>query len=312
MVAAISPALGSTWMDYGALRVAIDLMITNINATFANILTLLGNTDWLTSIINSNELQPIIDAVKASAITLCVLFFLIDFFNKSLNLQWVTWENVIMFAIKVFVAKIFIDKSPEICEMIYSGFSSMVSSAISAAGNMSSTPGNTFYFIQPGDYEALWLTEKEAKRLTDPLYQLPKLLDFSPLLISIKSSLMGLIIDFLLIICEVIVIGRIFELVVYSIIAPLPLATFASDGLQEVGKGFLKSFVAVSLQAMVLAVMFISYIFITKAFNNLNYINDDGAIVKFFGSFDGLVRILALTMGVMQSGSWAKRICNAM
>lgn len=295
--------MGSSWMNYAIIKATLDAMIDAINAAFATILNILGNTDWLTTIINSNELQPILDAIKASAITLCVLFFLIDFFNKSLNLQWVTWENVIMFAIKVFVAKIFIDKSPEICEMIYSGFSSMVSSAISAAQTISASPGSTFYFIKPGDYEALWLTEEEAIRVKDSLHQFPKLLDFTPLLINIKASLMGLIINLLLIICEVIVIGRIFELVVYSIIAPLPLATFASDGLQEIGKGFLKSFVAVSLQAMVIALMFIAYISIVNTFNSHNIQ---------LGSFDGLVRVLALTMGVMQSGSWAKKICNAM
>lgn len=293
----------STWLNYAILKKLADTSIDSINEMFAYILKLLSNTDWLSSIINSNEFQPVIDAIKGSAITLCVLFFLIDLFNKTLNLQWVKWENVMMFAIKVVIAKILIDKSPEICEMIYSGFSSMVSSTISAATTMSSTPGNTFQFISSGDYEALWLTEDEANLLRYSLHQFPKFLDFRPLIIQIKISLMSFIISFLLIICEVIVIGRIFELVVYSIIAPLPLATFASDGLQEVGKGFLKSYVAVSIQALVLAIMFIAYILITNTFTTENIQ---------LGAFDGLVRVLALTMGVMQSGAWAKRICNAM
>lgn len=285
----------TTALDYYIVQLEVDAIIENINKMYSNILSHLSNTDWLTDIISSNTAIPIIDAIKASAITLCILFFLIDFFNKSLNLQWVTWENVMMFFIKFFVAKFLIDKSPQICECIYTGFSSMVSSAISAANSL----GGSFNFISPGDYEALMLSEREANSLRD----LPviRFLDFTPSIIEVKAELMGLLISLLLIICEVIVIGRIFELVVYIFVAPLPLATFASDGLQEVGKNFLKSFVAVSIQALVLAIMFISYITITKTFSN-----------GIFGTWDGLVRVLALTMGVLQSGAWAKRICNAM
>ena len=42
-------------------------------------------------------------------------------------------------------------------------------------------------------------------------------------------------------------------------IAPVPLSTFACDGLSDIGKGFLKSYAAVTLQSIVLAIMFIAY-----------------------------------------------------
>ena len=39
------------------------------------------------------------------------MFFLIDFFTKTLHLQWVTWENVMMLVIKLIVAKLCVDNA---------------------------------------------------------------------------------------------------------------------------------------------------------------------------------------------------------
>ena len=41
-----------------------------------------------------------------------------------------------------------------------------------------------------------------------------------------------------LILANVVVIARLFELTVYTMIAPVPLSTFACEGLSDVGKGF--------------------------------------------------------------------------
>lgn len=51
----------------------------------------------------------------------------------------------------------------------------------------------------------------------------------------------------IMILANVVVIARLFELTVYTLIAPVPLSTFACEGLSDVGKGFLKSYAAVSL-----------------------------------------------------------------
>ena len=57
----------------------------------------------------------------------------------------------------------------------------------------------------------------------------------------------------------VIVIGRVFELSIYTIFAPLPLATFASDTTHEVAKNFLKNYIATVIQVAVIVMMFIVY-----------------------------------------------------
>ena len=68
----------------------------------------------------------ITSAIKSTAITLCVLFFMIDFFQKSLHLQWVTWENIMMFFLKLFLARLFINNVGGIMAMIQNGFASMI------------------------------------------------------------------------------------------------------------------------------------------------------------------------------------------
>ena len=112
----------------------------------------------------------------------------------------------------------------------------------------------------------------------------------------------------IMIIANVIVIARLFELTVYTLIAPVPLSTFACDGLSDVGKGFLKSYAAVSLQAIVLAIMFVAY----SAVNNALIAGHIGSYNLTLNGIMGLISTLTLGIGVMSSGAWAKKICGAM
>ncbi|MGN0679584.1 MAG: hypothetical protein ACI4JS_07975 [Oscillospiraceae bacterium] len=295
MTMALSMTPGTTTpAEYEVIKFELNTMIDGINALFGKIPEVLSNPNYLKNVLESSTAEPIISAIKAASLTLCVLFFLIDFFSKTLNLQWVKWENVMMLCIKLVFAKILIDKSPELCEAIYSGLSSIVKSVVDSINKSS----GSFKFIADGNYEALWLSENEANKVRNPPTTI-KFLDFSPILIRLKSSVMSFIMTFLLSMSYVIAIGRIFELVIYTIIAPLPLSTFSTDGLHEIGKGFLKSYVAVSIQALVMVVMIVAYTLIINEIPKITI-------------FDGLLKILAFSIGMFQSGAWAKRICNAM
>ncbi len=101
----------------------------------------------------------------------------------------------------------------------------------------------------------------------------------------------------------VIAIGRVFELCIYTLFAPLPLATFASDGAHDVGKGFIKSYIATVIQLAVIVAMFIIYIAINQ------YITSTAPyagtpLIQF-------VVLISLGLGITKSGQWAKRICGA-
>ena len=294
--------LTSFGFEYDAIKTMLKEYIDAINRLFGYIVELLSKDEWITAIISSSTVTPIIDAVKGVALTLCALFFLMDFFTKSMNLQWVKWENILMFFIKMVFAKVLIDKAPELCEMIYSGFNSVITTALGSTGEANIIPTSWSKLDQ---YIALGLSSDEAQKVITP--PTIGILDLSPMLISIKVSVMGMLYTIILSICFVIVLGRLFELTVYTIIAPIPLATFAPDELHDIGKGFLKSYAAVSIQALVLVIMIIAYSAITnKVITTFN----SGATGIF--AFAGLINVFALALGVNQSGNWAKRICGAM
>ncbi len=97
--------------------------------------------------------------------------------------------------------------------------------------------------------------------------------------------------------------GRVFELCLYTVFAPLPLSTFASDTTHEVGKSFIKNYIAVVIQMSVIAVMFSVYVGICRIFNTT------------YGGATGLpflkiVALIALSTGLLKSSAWSKKICG--
>lgn len=291
---------GNSLLTYEWLADAITQFAETINGAYQLILQLLCETSWFTQIVESNIFEQPISAIKATAITLCALFFLIDFFTKTLHLQWVTWENVLMLFLKLTVAKVCVDNAEWIVMIIYNGFSSIVSTTLGSSQTLEIIP--TSNGVEMAQY--FWLTSDQAQKLF-PSPANTGFLNFEPMWLATKSEIIAMIMIILLIICNIIVIGRIFELVIYTIIAPIPLSTLACDGLTDIGKGFLKSYAAVCVQAIVLMVMFMAYSLLHGFLDNM-------AALNAVASWRGLIEVFTLALGVMQSGSWAKRICGAM
>lgn len=98
----------------------------------------------------------------------------------------------------------------------------------------------------------------------------------------------------------VIAAGRVFELSVLTIFAPLPIATFASETSSDVARNFIKNYIATVLQIGVIVAMFMVYVALSSYIKTL------------FGSTPlklmELVILISLGLGVMKSGAWAKKI----
>lgn len=101
----------------------------------------------------------------------------------------------------------------------------------------------------------------------------------------------------------VITIGRVFELCLYTLFAPLPLSTFASETTHDVAKSFLKNYIAVVLQVSVIVAMFSVYVAVTIQLNTMIRSSTGMAFLKF-------VALLALAAGVVKSSAWSKKICG--
>lgn len=285
--------------NYDQCQATIKNIVSQINSMMAAIIELLGDNSLIANISSDNRLSNLISAIQGTALILCTLFFLLDFFSKSLHLQWVTWENVLMLFLKLFAAKVCVENSVWITDCIYKGLTSMVDTISSSSG---------FYvtsIIPEADWQStslLFVTQSEAYQIWNRVDA--GFLNFQPVLLNMRIQIQGIIMQIIMAIANVIVLGRLFEIIVYTLIAPVPLSTLSCDGLTDVGKGFLKSFAAVSIQAIVLVIMFVAYSSVITLLTSNSSIMESG--------FGGIILTLTLGLGVMQSGQWAKRICGAM
>lgn len=286
-------------INYSIVGDNVRWIVMQINALFSTIFEIIQDPNLLTNII-ANVNPSIIDAVKATAITLVTLFFLLDFFTKTLHLQWVTWENVLMLFLKLTVAKLCVDNALWITQCIFNGFSSLSSSVPS------------FYSLIPqggdwGEAYSYFLNGDEKYKVMNNVAA--GFLDFTPLLVNLKVTIQGFIMQAIMIITFVIVVTRFLELTIYSVVAPLPMSTLACEGLTDVGKGFLKSFAAACLQAMVILVIFYGFAAVNSVLDRGMY--QFGAISA-AGGWMGLIKTFILGGTVLKSEQWAKRICGAM
>lgn len=287
--------------NYDQCQATIKGIVNQINLMMSAIIELLGDNSLIANISSDNRLSNLISAIQGTALILCTLFFLLDFFSKSLHLQWVTWENVLMLFLKLFAAKVCVENSVWITDCIYKGLTSMVDTISGSSG---------FYvtsIIKDPDADwkttsLLFVTQNEADQIWGHVDA--GFLNFQPVLLNMRIQIQGIIMQIIMAIANVIVLGRLFEIIVYTLIAPVPLSTLSCDGLTDVGKGFLKSFAAVSIQAIVLVIMFVAYSSV------ITLLTDNSSIMG--SGFGGIILTLTLGLGVMQSGQWAKRICGAM
>ena len=80
------------------------------------------------------------------------------------------------------------------------------------------------------------------------------------------------------------VYGRFFKLYIYTAIAPIPLATFAGQPTESIGKSFLKSYAGVCLEG---AVIILACIIFSKFASTPPVIDKDAAVVTMVWSYIG-------------------------
>ena len=118
-----------------------------------------------------------------------------------------------------------------------------------------------------------------------------------------------LVIFLAVVFANIIVIARFIELYAYFAVSPIPIATIPHEELSQIGKNFLKSFAAVSIQGMLL---FMVLSFFPVIFNS-GFLSTDGT--DFYALLAQLSAILGyaivLVLAVFMSSRWARSICSA-
>lgn len=280
-------------------------------------------------------------ATKTVGLAVATLLLMVDFFKKTVNFEWSSrWENVLLFLIKIIAVKQIIQNADVISAHVYALFNYINTQVVGTKPEflpegtavevkvvnakellgMISTPFWSIkkalgfvpddpisYLIYPDavkmfypnvDISPVQITFGEYNTLAKPkdVYQATvEKIFLTPYFLFMKAIAYFIF---------VIVIGRTFELCVYTIFAPLPLCTFASDTTQDVAKNFLKNYIAVVLQMAVIAAMFSAYSVM------MTYLTGADGLFKNIKMVQILI-LAALALGVGKSGEWSRRICGA-
>jgi len=111
---------------------------------------------------------------------------------------------------------------------------------------------------------------------------------------------------------QILTIGRFIQIYIYTAVAPAPIATLPNREWGQIGKGFLKSYVSVCLQGVILVL--ILFFFPTIANTLVEHIvpevNGLGGAFAAFGNI--IVLIGALVVSLKGSKTLADKVCGAM
>lgn len=214
--------------------------------------------------------------------SLLTLYFLLDFMSKSMNFQFFRFETVVSCMLKLVLAKVIMEHAMGILDLIF-GLSSHIANLV---GTVGSNP--TLYKI---DFSAMKAEYDKMGWFDQKMYDF-KQMPFIWILQGIKIVIM------------VIVFGRLFQLLIYTAISPIPIAKFIHDGLVDRGRRFLFDYAAVCLQGVIIIIGCIIYIAII-ANVNFGFFTGEGSNVELW---KGMLAAVILLLVVIKSGSWSKKL----
>ena len=171
-------------------------------------------------------------ALQAIGLALLVLFFLAGVVRTSANLGEIKRpEHALKLVLRFAIAKGVVTSGLELMLAIFRIVQGVMSSIMRTAGI--------------GKSSKMVLPDEMIKAIEDCGF-----FESIPLwAVTLIGSLFITVMSFIIILT---VYGRFFRLYMYTAIAPIPLATFAGQPTQNIGKSFLKSYVAVCMEGAII------------------------------------------------------------
>jgi hypothetical protein len=188
---------------------------------------------------------PVNAAITTTAVSLATLFFVMQFFSELAAFRMDRIEEAIRLAMKVIVAKIILENSTVITEMIYEMFWGMSVDILTEQLRLLSQNFNSMTNIAPTDPGILGLNEIMSL--------------FINVIPSVAITVVTLTSIFLTI------AGLFFEVRIHQLVAPLALATLVNDTTRSTGISFIKSYSATCLQMTIIGVCVTTYATINAA-----------------------------------------------
>lgn len=206
----------NTWNDKMA---EIWMLITTSPQTFK------GGAIW-------NIVEGINGGLQAIGYGLLVLFFAMSIFKSTASFRdFQRPEYALKHFIRFVAAKVAITYAMDLMTAIYSICGGVVEQIASSLGGISAASVTLPSAIETAVEEAgFWASI--------PLW-----------LVTILGSLFITVMSFIMIMS---VYGRFFRLYMYTALAPVPLSSFAGEGVSQMGKHFVKSYVGVCLEGAVI------------------------------------------------------------
>lgn len=212
-------------------------------------------------------------AVEGVALVLVSMFFAMSLCNEAMLFRIQSYEHVFKLFFKFFLAKALVVNARGLMGIIFNSFNSI------AAGLVSDSYG----FLSGFDTDAILAMPEEEGFMN--INYLIKYIETMPTFLILMGACW---------VINLILIGRVFEIVVYTAVSPIPLSTFAAEGWQDSAKSFLKNYAAVCLQGLVVVVMFYAF---SQVVDMLGGTSTVGIIIT----------ALSLALGVAKSGQWARQ-----
>lgn len=227
-------------------------------------------------------------SIKGIALTLVSLFFVAQFCNEAMYFRLQSYEQILKLTFRFVLGKVLVDNASNLMGIIYTSFNGVAATLSTQCYGFIGSFGVDSMIKKPDTAGFMGMNYTMEYITSIPMY-----------LILIGASW----------VISLVLIGRLFEVMIYTIIAPIPLATFAGEGWTDSVKNFIKNYAAVCLQGLVIIVMFNAFSQISTLADTIVITHEpDGSTTK--QTIDGLnmtVTALSLALGVSKSGQWSRQ-----
>lgn len=253
-----------------------------MNSAIAKALGMLTQSPDEFSHTMAATVHDIFSILLATGYVLLVLFFMIDLSGKTVMLETGNYEVIVKLLLRFLLAKVIVENCESIMQSIFAAFNQVAS----RIGNQGGSP--------LGDSaEQAILTQIDGLHggvfgINYVIYYITNMPNF--LVIWVVSLITG-----------VIVIGRMFEVMIYSAVAPLPLSTLAGESTTDSAKKFIQNYIAISLQGVIIVIAY-------KLFGGMMTDLYSGAMdITVY-----LMLVITFSLTIIKSGTWSKQIVGTM
>lgn len=225
-------------MSYGSQIIQLlNSLVTTWNLALVDLVKLL-TTDTFESQEIFDSMKRISDLISVTGATVLIICFLMgEIGNTSNILESRRTESIVKTVFRFLLAQAAVIHAPDIMLTIFSWSKDLT--RVVGAGSISLI-------------ESLSVPAEIENAIGDlNVFQLI----FVWILVFI-GMLIGLV---LIVMLMLTVYGRLFKIYLYTAVAPIPLATFGSVTTSRVGKGFLKSYCGVCLEALIMLLICVVY-----------------------------------------------------